>query len=494
MQLSLLPTDFADDQPLQVAFSSEQYYGSVILDFQTGGEWAFYYDFEGIRFDIDSGTTSDLKNDPSNLLQLVVNQQEIALYLNSQPLTYLKNIQMQGDLNWTVLNTITARGGELSEIQIWDLSALDGETASEEEGEPTTDPLIATQQARTTATAQAQLQKLLFKRKVAEGAITSLAWSPSGDRFAVASEDNQGVRMLDGETGEILSQWEDSSTDIMAWSHGGWGRYSEEVLTWSSVGSSIAAGNDQGKILLLNPQTGDIQAEIDTELGDITSLDWSSDGSKLAAGDDKAYLSMWDTTSLPPRLMVEKSREDNEVHALDQITSLTFDPEGNRILVIGENPSQVWTNSFWFHWRIPFWDTYLTSSTNSELYLSNPCWSPDGEVFVLGFQELTDTSGYGSSVSLYTSEITTSLGSGTGHSGKIFAVAWSPDGEKIASAGIDQTIRIWTGFTFQGGNQFDFSARFTVEQPVLKLAWSPDSEILLAGDTEGNIWAWDVSD
>src|SRR5271157_2201030 len=73
-----------------------------------------------------------------------------------------------------------------------------------------------------------------------------------------------------------------------------------------------------------------------------------------------------------------------------------------------------------------------------------------------------------------------------GHFDEVLAVAWSPDGTRIASGEHDSTVQIWdtrTGkrlLTYQGhSNQ------------VLALAWSPDGTRIASGSFDNTVQVWD---
>ena len=75
-----------------------------------------------------------------------------------------------------------------------------------------------------------------------------------------------------------------------------------------------------------------------------------------------------------------------------------------------------------------------------------------------------------------------------GHHGWTSALAVSPDGRRVASAG-DGVVSVWD--TTTGAEQLDIRAH---DGLVLDVAWSPDGRTLVTGGRDGRICTWDAAD
>jgi WD40 repeat protein len=73
-----------------------------------------------------------------------------------------------------------------------------------------------------------------------------------------------------------------------------------------------------------------------------------------------------------------------------------------------------------------------------------------------------------------------------GHTGKLFDIAYSPDGKWLATASADRTTRLWDTATG--------ALRATVQHAdrVATLAFSPDSRLLASGSQDQTVRVWDV--
>jgi WD40 repeat protein len=75
-----------------------------------------------------------------------------------------------------------------------------------------------------------------------------------------------------------------------------------------------------------------------------------------------------------------------------------------------------------------------------------------------------------------------------GHKGKVFSLAFSPDGQTLASGSADHLIKLWDHTT--GHERASFTAQ--AGGGVLELAFSPDGRLLASGSSDTHIRLWEM--
>lgn len=76
-----------------------------------------------------------------------------------------------------------------------------------------------------------------------------------------------------------------------------------------------------------------------------------------------------------------------------------------------------------------------------------------------------------------------------GHTETVWAIAWSPDGQQLATAGSDATVRVWNALTGE-----DCVVYRGHKESVYAVAWSPDGKWVASGGGDKTVQVWSATD
>jgi WD40 repeat protein len=199
-------------------------------------------------------------------------------------------------------------------------------------------------------------------------------------------------------------------------------------------------------------------------LAPIAAVAFSPDGKLLAAG-SYGQVAVWDlATARPVKVLT---------NVLGAVNDLKFSPDGKLLAVAGGQPSAKGDLRLY---EVGVWKLLATLRGHDDVIFSI-AFRPDG-------QQLASAS-FDHTVRLWDVPTRTPLRSYPHHSDFVYAVAFSPDGKLLASASKDRTVQLFEPET--GKRVFTLSG---MEQDVMALAFSPDGKAIISSGFEPGIYWW----
>jgi WD40 repeat protein len=320
-----------------------------------------------------------------------------------------------------------------------------------------------------------------------KGRVTALAWRPDGRRLATAGDDLR-IHIWDPATGKLMLSLEKVNEKPIT------------CLAYSPRTSLLASASADHTVKIWNPQTGKKIHTLARHKDHVTSVSFSPDGRRLASSSGDHTVMLWnvDTGSLlrtltdhnapvsqvlfsPDEKILASAAEDGAVMLWSvvqekllatlpghpyPVLSLAFSHDG-KILASGGGWSGL-------HGEVRMWDV----PKQREL---RPLYRHADRVLSLAFnrQGKLAVAGRGGLVRVWNTTTGSEAFSFKGDTQNVYALAFSPSGERLAAAGQMGAVRLWN--TRGGPGETRVPGRVDDTSRLVAVALSQDRQFLAAG-------------
>lgn len=244
------------------------------------------------------------------------------------------------------------------------------------------------------------------------------------------------------------------------------------AVAWSPDGSRIVSGSWDTTVQVWHVQTGRKLLTYRGFSREVSCVGWSPDGKYIAAGS-------WDTT-VQVRQATSGSRIFTYTGHSSPVHTLAWSPTASADDVRIASGSGASANAD-IDTTVQIWHAFTGKNPlryrDHFHFVDAVAWSPDGKKMA---SASADTN-----VQVWNATTGSNILTYRGHSSKVNAVAWSPNGKRIASASDDRTVQIWDATT--GETLFTYRGH---TKEVSCVAWSPNGVRIASASYDTTVHVW----